>query len=47
MKTINLEKYLNSGIKTLVKDALKQTAKNPKETAFLFQYAISAKKAEN
>jgi MoaA/NifB/PqqE/SkfB family radical SAM enzyme len=46
METINLEKYLNNGIKILVKDALKHTAKNPKETAFLLQYAISAKKAE-
>jgi len=46
MKTVNLEKYLNNGIKTLVKDALKQTTKNPKETAFLLQYAINSKKAE-
>jgi MoaA/NifB/PqqE/SkfB family radical SAM enzyme len=46
METINLEEYLNVGIKTLVLDALKQTAKNPKETAFLLQYAISTKKAE-
>jgi MoaA/NifB/PqqE/SkfB family radical SAM enzyme len=46
METINLEQYLTNGIKTLVKDLLKQTAKNPKETAFLLQYAISAKKAE-
>jgi MoaA/NifB/PqqE/SkfB family radical SAM enzyme len=46
METINLEKYLNNGIKSLVKDALKHTAKNPKETAFLLQYAISSKKSE-
>ena len=46
MKTINLEEYLNDGIKTLVKDALIQTVKNPKETVFLLQYATSSKKAE-
>jgi MoaA/NifB/PqqE/SkfB family radical SAM enzyme len=46
METINLEQYLTNGIKTLVKDLLKQTAKNPKEAAFLLQYAISTKKAE-
>jgi MoaA/NifB/PqqE/SkfB family radical SAM enzyme len=46
MEKINLEKYLNNGIKILVKDALKHTAKNPKETAFLFYFLISAKKAE-
>jgi MoaA/NifB/PqqE/SkfB family radical SAM enzyme len=46
METMNLEEYLNNGIKTLVLDALKQTAKNPKETAFLLQYAINLKKAE-
>ncbi|MDR0312690.1 MAG: radical SAM protein [Treponema sp.] len=46
MEMNNLEEYLSDGIKTLVLDALKQAAKNPKETAFLLQYAASSKKAE-
>ena len=42
----NLEQYLNNGIESLVKDALRKTLKNPKETAFLVQYGLSVKKAE-
>jgi MoaA/NifB/PqqE/SkfB family radical SAM enzyme len=42
----DLERYLSDGIEAIVKDALKATLKNPKETAFLTKYAIAAKKAE-
>jgi len=45
MNYTNLEEYLNNGIEALVKDALRKTLKNPKETAFLVQYGISVKKA--
>jgi len=46
MNYTNLEQYLNNGIESLVKDALRKTLKNPKETAFLVQYGLSVKKAE-
>jgi MoaA/NifB/PqqE/SkfB family radical SAM enzyme len=46
MNFTSLEQYLNDGIESLVKDAMRKTFKNPKETAFLVQYALSAKKAE-
>ena len=46
MNFTNLEQYLNNGIESLVKDAVRKTLKNPKETAFLVQYALSVKKAE-
>jgi len=42
----NLDEYLNEGINKLVKEAIKKAVKNPKETAFLVQYGLSAKKAE-
>jgi len=46
MTFTNLEQYLNNGLESLVKDALRKTLKNPKETAFLVQYGLSVKKAE-
>ncbi|WP_461254967.1 radical SAM/SPASM domain-containing protein [Treponema sp. R80B11-R83G3] len=46
MNFTNLEQYLNNGIESLVKDAMRKTFKNPKETAFLVQYGLSLKKAE-
>lgn len=42
----NLEKYLSEGIKNIIKDAVKATLKNPKQSAFFLKYASSAKKAE-
>jgi len=41
----NLEHFLSEGIEKLVKDAVKATLKNPRETAFLMKYAASARKA--
>jgi len=46
MNFTGLEQYLNDGIESLVKDAVRKTLKNPKETAFLVQYGRSVKKAE-
>ena len=43
----DLERYLSDGIETIVKDALKATLKNPKETAFLTKYAFAASSAES
>ena len=41
----NLDQYLSEGVETIVKDALAASLKNPKETAFLFSYALAAKRA--
>jgi MoaA/NifB/PqqE/SkfB family radical SAM enzyme len=41
----NLGQYLSEGIETLVKNAVRATLKNPKESAFLLKYIASAKKA--
>jgi len=46
MNSANLEQYLNEGIDALVKNAVRKTLKNPKETAFLVQYGLNVKKAE-
>jgi MoaA/NifB/PqqE/SkfB family radical SAM enzyme len=43
----NLEQYLNHGLESLVKDAIRGTLKNPRETAFFTRYAGAVKKAEN
>ena len=45
--TFNLDQYLTEGVETIVKDALATSLKNPKETAFLFSYALAAKRAAN
>ncbi len=41
----NLEEYLTNGVEWLVKDALRATLKNPRESAFLTKYAVASKKA--
>lgn len=41
----NLESYLTNGVENIVKSALKATAKNPKESIFMVQYAAQSKKA--
>ncbi len=41
----NLDQYLTDGVESIVSDAMKAALKNPKESAFLLQYAASAKRA--
>lgn len=41
----DLAGYLNKSVEGLVRDALKSSLRNPKETAFLLQYIKHAKKA--
>ncbi|MDF2800541.1 MAG: radical domain protein [Anaerocolumna sp.] len=41
----NLEDYLTSGVEWLVKDAIRTTLKNPRESTFLAKYALASKKA--
>lgn len=43
----DLDTYLSQGVEDIVKDALAASLKNPKETAFLLSYALSAKRAAN
>lgn len=43
--SFDLEQYLSSGIENIVRGAIRATLKNPKETAFLLQYAAYAKAA--
>lgn len=42
-----LEKYLSEGIESLIRDILKATISNPKETAYFARYALATKKAES
>jgi MoaA/NifB/PqqE/SkfB family radical SAM enzyme len=41
----DLENYMTNGVNWLVKDAIRTTLKNPRESAFLAKYALSSKKA--
>lgn len=41
----NLEEYLSNGVEWIVKDAIRSTLKNPRQSAFLAKYAIASKKA--
>lgn len=41
----DLDRYLTESVEFIVKDALTASLKNPKETAFLLSYALSAKRA--
>jgi len=45
MIIFDLERYLSSGIEQLIKDAVKVTFKNPKQSAFFLRFAKSAQKA--
>ncbi len=41
----NLDQYLTDGVESIVSDAMKAALKNPKESAFLLQYAAYAKRS--
>lgn len=41
----DLDRYLNEGVESIVKDALAASLKNPKETAFLLSFALAGKRA--
>ncbi len=43
--TFDLESYLNKGIETLVRDIIKTTARNPKESVYFAKAALASKKA--
>ena len=43
--SLDLEQYLNEGAERLVKDALRVTLKNPKQSAFFVRFAAASQKA--
>jgi len=43
--SFDLEQYLNNGIEQLVRDALRVTWKNPKQSAFFLRFTAATKKA--
>jgi MoaA/NifB/PqqE/SkfB family radical SAM enzyme len=46
-KEFNLSEYMNNGIENIVKNVLKSSIKNPKETAYILKYMLSVKDAKN
>lgn len=43
----NLSEYINQGIEKIVKNILKSSIRNPKETVFMMKYLLSTKEAKN
>ncbi len=41
----DIQKYMTKGVERIVKDALRSTLKNPRESAFMMKFAAAAKKA--
>lgn len=46
-KEFNLSQYMSEGIENIVKNVLKASIKNPKETAFVMKYMLAVKDAKN
>ena len=44
-KEFDLQSYMTAGVERIVKDALKATFKNPKESAYMMKFAAASKKA--
>lgn len=45
MQTFNLAAYLTNGVENLVKNILRATFKDPKESAFMLKFSHSVKEA--
>ena len=41
----SLEQYLSEGVERLIKDAIRVSFKNPKQSAFFLRYVTAAQKA--
>ncbi len=41
----SLEKYLNNGVENIIKQAIRASVSNPKESIFMAKYALASKKA--
>jgi MoaA/NifB/PqqE/SkfB family radical SAM enzyme len=46
-KAFNLSEYMSNGIEIIIKNVLKSSVKNPKETKFLIKYMLSVTAAKN
>lgn len=46
-KAFNLSEYMSEGIENIVKNVLKSSIKNPKESAFVIKYMLAVKDAKN
>lgn len=44
-ENFNLQQHIEQGVEQIVKDAIRATLKNPKESAFMAKFAIASKKA--
>ena len=45
MESFDLTEYLTNGVENLVKNILRATLKDPKESAFMLKYSKAAKEA--
>ena len=45
MQTFELEEYLSGGVENIIKGILKASLDNPKESAFMVQYAAASRAA--
>lgn len=45
-ESLDLQKYLSDGVEQVIKDALKATLKDPRESAFLAKFALACKAAD-
>ena len=45
-KDFDIQKYLSDGVEQVVKDALKATLRDPRESAFLGKFALAAARAD-
>ena len=43
--TFDLQQYLTEGVEAIVKDALRATLRDPKESAFMTRFALASTKA--
>ena len=42
----DLQEYLSAGVEKIVKEAVRATLRNPRESAFMARFAITSAKAE-
>ncbi len=45
IEEFNIQEYMTKGVERIVSDALKATAKNPHETAFMLKFAAASRAA--
>ena len=45
MKSFDIQTYMTNGVEKIVKEAIKTTLKNPKESIFMLKFAAASKTA--